>query len=320
MQSLWSITLLFVMLAVFTNCQQERLAPEALTADQPVDLRKSQAFPDVIPLPDGFQPEGIVAGTGTEFYVGSLADGSIYRGDFRTGEGEIIFTPDGGGVAVGLAFDPRTKYLYVAGGPTGGAYVIDTRTGQLVVTYDFGGAFVNDVIVTRDGAYFTDSFAPVLYQADLAPNGSPTGTFETIPLSGDFTFLPGEFNANGIEATPNGDALIVVNSTTGELYRVDPQTGEATLIDLGGDAVPSGDGLLLEGRTLYVVQNFFNQVAVVELSPDYTSGEVVDVLTDPDFRIPTTITSQGSRLYAVNARFDVAPGPNVEYEVVRVDR
>ena len=319
MQPLWRTALLVVILAAFTQCQPENLAPEAVHADAPVDVRKSRNFPDVIPLPDGFQPEGIVAGTGTEFYVGSLADGSIYRGDFRTGEGEVIFTPDGGGTAVGLAFDQRTKYLYVAGGPTGGAYVLDTRTGQLVATYDFGGAFVNDVIVTKDAAYFTDSAAPVLYKVPLTPGGNPAGTYETLPLGGDFTFVPGAFNANGIEATPNGAYLIIVNSATGDLYRVDPDTGTATLIDLGGESVPSGDGILLQGKTLYVVQNFLNQVAVVELSSDYTSGEVVDVLTDPDFRIPTTITRQGSRLYAVNARFDTAPGPEVAYEVVQVD-
>src|SRR5664279_1068714 len=47
-------------------------------------------FPQIISLPNGFQPEGISAGRGTSFYVGSLVDGAIYRGDVRTGAGSVL--------------------------------------------------------------------------------------------------------------------------------------------------------------------------------------------------------------------------------------
>jgi hypothetical protein len=132
----------------------------------------------------------------------------------------------------------------------------------------------------------------------------------------------GNFNANGIEATPNGKYLIIVQSATGMLFRVDPDTGFAEEIELSGllDAVPAGDGILLLGRTLYVVQNQFNQIAVVELSPQFTSGEVVNIITDDDFRVPTTIARFGRYLYAVNARFGTPPTPDTEYEVVQVVR
>ncbi|MGB3800652.1 MAG: hypothetical protein WA952_12630 [Lewinella sp.] len=309
--------LFFALLSAFllTACQED---PAVDLSGQEVEFRK--AFPDFIPLPDGFQPEGIVAGTGNDFYVGSLADGSIYRGDFRTGEGEVIFTPDGGGISVGLAFDPATKYLYVAGGATGGAYVLDTRSLEVVETYDFDGSFVNDVAITKDGAYFTESFAPNLYVAELDRRGEPTGQTETLTLGGDFDFQPGGFNANGIEVTPNGKQLIVVNSTFGTLYLVDPETAVAEQIDLGGETVVNGDGILLIGKTLYVVQNSFNQIAEVELSADYLSGTITDIITDEDFRVPTTVTRKGSTLYAVNARFGTPPGPDVDYEVVGVRR
>ncbi|THH40676.1 SMP-30/gluconolactonase/LRE family protein [Neolewinella litorea] len=300
---------------LFTACTPESESLEP--AGQAVEFRK--AFPEVIALPDGFQPEGIVAGTGNTFYVGSLADGSIYRGDFRTGTGEVIYTPESG-ISVGLAFDPRTQYLYVSGNGTGGAFVLDTRSRQVVATFDFGGGFVNDVIVTRDAVYFTDSFTPNLYVAELSPSDQPTGATATLPLSGDFQFQPNAFNANGIEATPNGDALIVVNSSFGELYLVDPATGVAETIDLDGGSVIAGDGILLVGKTLYVVQNAFNQIAEIQLSPNYRSGRITDVITDPDFRVPTTVTRKGSTLYAVNARFGTPPGPDVDYEVVSVSR
>ena len=306
---------LFLCCLFFSAC--ERDAPVDL-GGQEVEFRK--AFEEVIALPDGFQPEGIVAGDGNDFYVGSLADGSIYRGDFRTGEGEVIYTPADGGVAVGLAFDQATKYLYVSGGATGGAYVLDTRTQEVVATYDFGGSFVNDVALTKDAAYFTESFAPNLYVAELDRNGAPTGDSETLTLAGEFDFAPTGFNANGIEATPNGKELIVVNSTFGALYLVDPTTAVAERIDLGGETVVNGDGILLVGKTLYVVQNSFNQIAEVALAPDYLTGTITAIITDDAFRVPTTVTRKGSTLYAVNARFGTPPGPNVEYEVVGVKR
>ena len=197
----------------------------------------AKAFPDIIPLPNGWRPEGIVSGTGTDFYVGSLANGAIYKGDLRTGEGGVLVPGAAGRVAVGLAYDERSGYLFVAGGPTGTGSVYDSRTGALVASYQLTtlGSFVNDVIVTRQAAYFTDSANAQLYVVPLGPGGAlpDGGGFQPLPLSGDWNQVPG-FNANGIEATPNGDALIVVNSTVGAIYRVDPATGMANAIELGG--------------------------------------------------------------------------------------
>jgi hypothetical protein len=99
---------------------------------------------------------------------------------------------------------------------------------------------------------------------------------------------------------------------------VDPQTGEASLIDLGGDNANSGDGMVLVGRKLFVVQNFANQIAEFQLNRHYTSATLRQIITDDDFDIPTTADNQGARLYAVNARFSTTPGPDVEYDIVRV--
>ena len=282
------------------------------------------AYPDVIPLPTGFQPEGIVTGRGHDFFVGSLAGGAIYRGDLRTGEGEVFVPPAEGRVAVGLSHDARSNYLFVAGGPTGKAFVYDAATGEMVADYDFQntGTFVNDVVVTRTAAYFTDSFRPALYRVPLGAGGQVPGqsAVEEITLGGDFQFIPGAFNANGIDAPPNGEYLIVVNSTAGVLYKVNPASGVATEIDLGGASVTAGDGLLLDGKTLYVVRNQLNLIAEVSLAPDATEGEVVGEITDPEFDVPTTVAEFGSNLYAVNARFGIADPANAEYDVVRVSK
>lgn len=285
---------------------------------------RGHVFPDLIPLPNGFAPEGVVAGYGTDVYAGSLADGSIYRADVRTGEGEVIVDAPDGGVAVGLSFDRRSGYLFVAGQMTGQGFVYDTQSGETLQEYQFTNdpnTFVNDVIVTRRAAYFTDSFRQHFYRVPLGAQGQlpPQSEVSEIFLGGDFEMV-GTFNANGIEATADGSQLIIVNSTSGNLYRVDPDSGVATLIDLGGDSVASGDGILLDGHTLYVVRNFLNQIAVVELAPDLTSGEIVNVLTDGDFDIPTTVTQFGDSLYAVNARFTTPPEATAEYDIVRLSK
>jgi sugar lactone lactonase YvrE len=286
----------------------------------------ANAFPKIIPLPNGFQPEGIASGAGTDFYAGSLANGAIYKGDLRTGTGAVLVPGQAGRIAAGLAYDERSGYLFVSGATTGTASVYDTRSGALVATYQLssGGGFVNDVIVTRTAAYFTDSFNARLFVLPLGPGGAlpPADGFQVLPLGGDWVQVPGPFvfNANGIEATPNGDALIVINSNRGEIYRVDPLTGLAELIDLGGASLSAGDGLLLDGKTLYVMRNRLNQIAVVQLANDLAAGAVTGAITDPAFRVPTTIAEHGSSIYAVNARFGTPPGPNVDYDIVRVGK
>jgi sugar lactone lactonase YvrE len=276
---------------------------------------------DVIALPNGFQPEGIAIGPGGTGYVGSLADGDVYVFDVRTGE-EITTLEGQGTPSVGLKVDHRGR-LFIAGGPTGEARVVDAGTGELLETYDLtdGPTFVNDVVVTRDAAWFTDSQQAQLYRLPLGPGGAlpDAGEVEVVPLTGDWVQVAG-FNANGIVETPDHQALLVIQSATGTLFRVDPATGVATAVDLGGVTLPNGDGLLVVGRTLYVVQNQLNTVAVVTLDPTGTSGELVDQLTDPDFQVPTTVARYGDSLFLPNARFGTPPTPDTEYSVVRIDR
>ena len=294
-------------------------------------------FPKIILLPNGWQPEGIASGSGTSFYVGSLADGAIYVGDFSTGRGSVLVPGQSGLMAMGMYVDERTNYLFVAGAVGGQGRVYDASTGALLRTYQFQdmlnaapmSTLVNDVIVTREAAYFTDSFDAFLYRVPLGPDGAlpDQSAVNRIPLSGEFVQVPqspqapGGFvlNSNGIEATSNGKWLVIVQTVTGGLFRVDPQTGATKLIDLGGATLPMGDGLLFAGSRLYVVQNSLN-IAVVNLNNDLTSGAIERTITDPSFRVPSTIASSGDSLYVVNARFDTTPGPNVDYDIVKVPK
>jgi sugar lactone lactonase YvrE len=214
--------------------------------------------------------------------------------------------------------------LFVAGGGTGKGFVYSVETRQLLMEpplatlpIDMGAnaTFVNDVVVARGGAYFTDSRRPFLYR--LGRDGSVT----RIPLTGDMVHVPGVNNANGIETTPNRKRLIIVQSNTpvgnnvSKLFTVNRTSGVTREIALNRP-IMNGDGLHLDGRTLYVVQNRSNSVAVIRLNRTLTEGIVTMEITDEDnFDVPTTIDEFGKRLYAVNARFTTPPTPGTDYWV-----
>jgi hypothetical protein len=293
------------------------------------------SFPASVPLPDDFAPEGIAVGTGSTFYVGSLIDGDIYRGDLRSGRGSIFVDVDER-QAVGLKVDQPHRRLFVAGGFTGRGFVYDTRDGSTVADVVFappGSALVNDVVVTKGGAYFTDSFNPVLYRVPMAPDGT-LGPPESVTIEGPAAaVIAGVPNLNGIDATANGDTLVVAHSELGALFTIDPATGQSRQIALIGGSLTPGtpDGILLDGRSLWVVENFANRLVEVRLSPDLSSGRVASVLTNDDvgrlFRVPATVAGHGDRLAVVNARFDqglpppfgsgAPPGTDYDVAVVR---
>lgn len=283
----------------------------------------------MIKLPDGFQPEGIATGQGTTFYVGSVRDGAIYRGDLLTDDSGVLVPGEPGRTAAGMKVDSQNR-LFVAGGPTGRATVYDAATGARLADYQAapaGGSVLNDVVVTRDAAYFTDSIRPFLYVVPFGPNGdlpSP-GSVRALPLTGDLTYRDNglgcpsfpQVNANGIEATPDGAQLIVMQTNTGLLLSVDPASGVARTVNLGGAQMVCGDGLLLRGRTLYAAQDL-NNVAVIELDSTYRSGVLTRTTTDPALDDPTTIAASGPFLYAVNGRLTTTPEPNTPYQIVRL--
>jgi len=140
----------------------------------------------------------------------------------------------------------------------------------------------------------------------------------TVPLSGDYVHAAGT-NLNGIDLTADGRWLLAVQSNTGILYRINPATGHATRVDLGGVVLTAGDGILVVGRTLYVVQNRLNKIAVFELDPrTWTSGVKTGELTSPNFDVPTTVAGLGTRLYLVNARFTTPATPTTPYTIVSI--
>jgi hypothetical protein len=298
------------------------LVPAGALASRGND-RGHRSLPQTIALPNGWQPEGIAAGHGSSLFVGSIPTGAVWKADARTGQGAVLVPPQTGRAAIGLKVDHRNR-LVVAGGPTGKAFVYRARTGANVADFQLAptgaSTFVNDVAVTRRGAFFTDSVNQQLYVLPYGRRGGLPGQggVRTVPLIGDISYSQPGPNANGIVPVMGGRRLIVVQSNEGKLFLVNPRTGNTREIDLGGGDVTNGDGLLLFGRTLFVVQNLRNQIAVVRLSRNLRRGRVVRTITDADFDVPTTLAFQKGALWTVNARFTTPAGPDVTYQIVRV--
>jgi sugar lactone lactonase YvrE len=274
---------------------------------------------DVIVLPDAISAEGIAVGRGSTFYAGDLFGGDIYRGNLQRGTVERFIDTPPGQMSVGLKVDDASGLLFVAGGFSGQGFVYDALTRAAVATYQLGTpgeSIINDVVITQDGAWFTDSTQAKLYFVPIGPGGV-LGASSVLTVTGPAADTSGEFNLNGIAATPDGRTLIVGHSTQQALYTVDPVTGASTLLV----AIPGPDGILYEAGRLWVAQPFLNQVSRLRVSPDLTSAVVEKVITSPLFQTPTTVAIHGNRLAAVNAKFDTGLPPTAdEYEVVIVDR
>jgi len=274
---------------------------------------------DLIVLPGAISAEGVAVGHGATFYAGDLFGGDIYRGNLQHGTAALFIDAPPGQMAVGLKVDDASGLLFVAGGFAGQGHVYDADTGASVATYQFGPpgqSLINDVVVTQDGAWFTDSQQAHLYFVPIGPGGA-LGAASTLTVTGPAADTSGEFNFNGIAATPDGHTLIVAHSTTQALYAVDPQTGASTLVvEIAGP-----DGILYESGRMWVAQPFQNQVTRLRLNPDLSGGVVDKVITSDLFQTPTTVAVHGNRLAAVNAKFDTGLPPTAdEYEVVLVDR
>lgn len=313
---------------------------------------------DVIDLPDGFVSGGITNGEGWTAYVGSVADGSIWKGDLSTGEGEVVlagripydydvcwdlglghfFSGAGclGTSVTGLDHDRRSGYLFVAGGYTGIRVYNDQF--DVIVEYNLremnGGteSFVNDVVVTETAAYFTGALEQIIYTVRL--NGEdgelldgPEQALDTIILEDEvFPFTGEGMTASGIQATEDGKMLIVGHETHGGLFTVDPATGDVKEISLdGGFVMP--DGMVLRKNTLWLLYNGrwrgVPRITEISLSLDRTCGFVAQRKLNSDlFNNPTKMMRKGNSFYVVNTKFEDANQglATTPYEIVRVDR
>jgi len=260
-------------------------------------------------------PEGIAYQPTTgAYFVSSTTDGTILRGTLRE-PAATVFLPAGGDgrtSATGLKIDSRGR-LFVSGAGTGQMFVYDATTGALLgkVSNGLTPTFINDVAVTSDGAaYFTDSNNPILFKVAADANGQYT-LERWLDFTGTALTYQTGFNLNGIAASADDKYLIVVQSNTGKLFRIEIATKAVSEINLGGTTLTNGDGILLNGKTLYVARNQQGLIVKLQLSDDLASGSVVSNTSDPLLAYPTTLAWADGRLLVVNSQFNKR-GPGLQ--------
>jgi sugar lactone lactonase YvrE len=294
-------------------------------------------FPDRVYVLNGSASEGFAIGKGPVAY-NSSPDGSIYKVDLRSGQGEVLAEVQDPAdcFKLGMRVDDRTNYLFVAGCVYGNAFVYDADTGALIMEYqlnkspEFG--LVNDLTITNDAVYFTDSFRPVLYRLPLSKNGEvplDTGAATEIPLPAEFRLDSANDDCcggNGIVATPDGKTLIVGHSSLSRLYRVDTATGDVDQIVVDKPLTGFLDGIAMRGHTLYIMTpydfpgppEFIDGIQVVELDKGNRTGILVDTLADPDLDGVASGAIFGSSLYVNNARYTTFPSPDAQYWLTKL--
>jgi len=281
-----------------------RLGAEVRTGSTRYVLPGNTVFPEGI----AYQPSS------GAYFVSSTTDGTIFRGTLREPSATVFLAPGGDGrtTATGLKVDDRGR-LFVSGAGTGQMFVYDAASGALLgkVSNGLTPTFINDVAVTSAGdAYFTDSINPVLYKVSADANGQYT-LQNWLDFPGTALTYQTGFNLNGIAASADGKYLIVVQSNTGKLFRIEIASKTVTEINLGGATVTNGDGILLNGQTLYVSRNQQGLIVKLQLSADLASGSVVSSTTDPLLAYPTTLAWADGRLLVVNSQFNKR-GPGLQ--------
>ncbi|GAB6897562.1 NHL repeat-containing protein [Kineosporia succinea] len=277
-----------------------------------------------ISLPTGFRPEGITSGAARAFYVGSLADGRILAGSFKTGTTRQLTAGVTGRSVRGMEWDKRSNLLWVAGqdGSQGIVLAVDVTTGAVKHRIEIPGAkFLNDVLVEPHGVWVTDSQVDRLLRLDLSPKtGAWTGRQDLVPLKGEWpATVAGKNGANGISNLWDG-TILLNNSTAGGIYTVSPYTGQArNILVKRGPGITGGDGLERKGHTLFVVRgNSQNAVEALKLHHNSKGWRATwkKTLTSPQLDVPSTGAFVNHTLWTVNARFGVANPESASYQIV----
>ena len=257
-------------------------------------------------------PEGLAYDEKLQaLYVGSAATSAVARIGLGSKEGTLV----AGGAPVlpaepfpgllGIKVDAAGR-LWAAGGRTGTMAVLDSRTGKELKRFQVptsGKSLVNDVVVLDSGAYFTDTLVPTLWRVPV--KGNQIGELEPwLEFAGSPLQYGEGANLNGIAATADGRYLVVVQMSKGLLFRIGVEDKRIVQIDTAGAALNTADGLVLDGRTLYVVRQGEQEVVTVELSEDLTKGRVVNRFKDPTIAWPATAAKVGDRLFVVSTQFN----------------
>jgi sugar lactone lactonase YvrE len=285
------------------------------------DRIRSHTLPGATAFPESI---GVDTRSGT-FYTGSLIDGAVYRGSLDTAAASV-FLPAGS--------DGRTSVAGVKVDDGGRIWIADAFNGRVLV-YDQGGTLlhsfvlagpgaptVNDIAFAGDVAYVTDSARPFLYRLDMRDASDP-GTATADPwldVSAFVTYSSGQgpfgVNLNGIVVSPDGKTLLMVQTNTGTLFRVEVGSRAISEVAVRGADLMFGDGLLRVGDSLYVARNAVNEIVRLRLGSGWRTARLESTLTDAALAFPTALAALRGRLLITNAQLDAGANATLPFTIL----
>ena len=264
-------------------------------------------------------PESVGVDVATsDAYVGSLADGAVYR---LSNSGDVeLWSPagaDGRRSVAGVKVDAR-RQLWAAGGYEGTLHVYELATSALLARLDVGGrpSCVNDIAFgPRDEAYVTDSLISLLFRVA----GDPLRIEPWVDLAEQGVPWAEGLNLNGIILTRDRAHLVACQTNLGRFWQIALQTGHVNEVGLEGGPLEHCDGMVLSESRLYVAINARNLIAVIDLADDGASGTVQTMLRSEAFAFPTAVAIRGERLIVVNGQLDeMSRTPRLPFTVTAV--
>ena len=269
---------------------------------------------------DAVFPEsvGVDQETG-DAYVGSLADGALYR---LTADGQVelwsVAGQGGRNSVAGVKIDAQRR-LWAAGGYEGKLWVYDLASGSALAGFDVGArpSCVNDISFGPDGeAYVTDSLISLVFRVA----GEPLAIEPWVDLAEQGVPWAEGLNFNGVVLTADARHLVACQTNLGRLWQVSLETGQVREAALDDGPFQHCDGMALSGSTLYVAVNARNLIAVLDLDDDGAAGKVRTTLRSDAFAFPTAVAAQNGRLLVVNGQLDkMGRAPQLPFTVVAVE-
>jgi hypothetical protein len=296
-----------------------------LAAVPPAASATKDTLLHVLPGTTAF-PENIGADPRTgAYFTGSLIDGTIYRGTLSAPEAQVLSPAgaDGRTNVAGVKIDNKSR-IWIADAFNGRVLVYDEE-GQLLHSFVLNGPgspTVNDIVFGHGYAYVTDSARPFLYRfpVDAADRPGTTPVLPWLDVSGVVSYSTGEgplgVNLNGIVASTDGSTLLVVQTNTGMLFRVDVATHEIERVAVRGADLLFGDGLLRIGDHLYVARNAVNEIVKLRLGQHWRTAAAIASRHDTSFAFPTALAVLRGRLLITNSQLDKGPSPSLPFTIV----
>ncbi len=264
-------------------------------------------------------PEGLAYAKNTNtLYCGSMMNGVLHETEVSKSTFKRFPANENPPSALGIkVFDDR---IYVATGTKGTVEVYSTTYRQKLFEFivpkslNKNEIFINDIAVVKTNVgYVTDSFRPVIYSFNKQEGNILK---EWLKLDKSSIKYKTGYNLNGIVLTQDQKYLIIIQTNTGELFRINTVSKEIIKINIKGASLLNGDGLAIENNVIYVALNIDGKLAKIDMDKDFSTGTAT--IANDGFEFPTAVAVGKNKVYVLNSQLDQAKIENVKIKQFKI--